>query len=84
MEAPSDHVDDFDIEDNCKGERKLVTDMKNPEMNKGCVYTNMEVFRLAMRQYAINKEFELGIDKTDRRRYIGFCKGAKCNWRIWA
>jgi hypothetical protein len=32
-------------------------------------------FRLAVRQYAINKEFELRVVKTDRERYIGGCKG---------
>jgi hypothetical protein len=36
----------------------------------------MKVFRLAMRQYAINKEFELGIEAS---RYRGNYKGEDCN-----
>jgi hypothetical protein len=33
----------------------------------------MKVFCLAMRQYSIDKEFEQGIEATDKRRYRGYC-----------
>lgn len=42
----------------------------------------MEDFRFAMRQYAINKEFELGIEKTCQKVYRGYCKGDGCPWAI--
>jgi hypothetical protein len=38
----------------------------------------MKEFRLAMRQYAIDKEFELGIEATDKIRYRGYCRGGDC------
>jgi hypothetical protein len=44
----------------------------------------MKEFRIAMRQYAIKHEFELGIDVTSTTRYVGYCKGGDCHWRIYA
>jgi hypothetical protein len=42
----------------------------------------MEKFRLAVRQYVINKEFELGVAATSKSRYRGYCKGGDCPWSI--
>lgn len=44
----------------------------------------MKEFRIAMRQYAIKHEFELGIEVTSTTRYVGYCKGGDCPWRIYA
>jgi hypothetical protein len=49
------------------GER-LMFDENNPVMEPGSFYPSMKEFRLAMRQYSIDKEFELGIEATDKRR----------------
>jgi hypothetical protein len=46
------------------------------------VYSSMREFRLAVRQFAINEEFELNIYKTDPSRFIGYCKGEGCRWHI--
>jgi hypothetical protein len=53
-------------------------DRNNPVMKPDNLYHNMKEFRLAMRQYAIDKEFELGVEATDRTRYRGYCRG----WRL--
>jgi hypothetical protein len=45
------------------GERQL-SDRNNPAMESGSVYPSMKEFRLAMRQYVIDKEFELDIEAT--------------------
>ena len=37
-----------------------------------------------MRQYAINKEFELSLDKTDQCSYRATCAGANYEWSIVA
>ena len=58
-------------------ERTVVHDPNRPNMDLGTVYSNMKEFRLAVRQFAINKEFELCVVKTDPERYIGDCKGEK-------
>jgi hypothetical protein len=50
------------------GER-LMFDRNNPVMKPGSLYPSMKEFRLAMRQYSIDKKFELGIEATDKRRY---------------
>jgi hypothetical protein len=39
---------------------------------------NMKEFSLAMRQYTIDKEFELSVEATDRTRYIGYCRIGDC------
>jgi hypothetical protein len=44
----------------------------------------MVTFRLAMRQYAIENGFELGIEATSLIRYRGYCKGDDCLWKIHA
>jgi hypothetical protein len=44
----------------------------------------MPTFRLAMRQFAIKKEFELGIESSSPIKHRGFCKGGDCPWRIYA
>jgi hypothetical protein len=50
-------------------EERLMFDRNNPVMKPGSLYPSMKEFRLAMRQYSIDKEFELGIEATDKRRY---------------
>jgi hypothetical protein len=62
---------------NLPGERRLF-DRNTPIMEPGSVYSNMNEFRLAMKQYAIEKEFELGIEATGKTRYRGYCRGGDC------
>ena len=42
----------------------------------------MKEFRLAMKQFAINEEFELHLVKTDKKRYIADCNADDCPWHI--
>jgi hypothetical protein len=63
------------------GER-LIFDRNNLGMEPGSLYPSMKEFRLAMRQYAIDKEFELGIEAIDKTRYRGYCMGGDCPWSI--
>jgi hypothetical protein len=76
------------VDDSITGERVIVYDPDKPCMNIGSVYpnikkfTNMKEFGLAMRQFAINEEFELNIDKTDPSRFIGNCMVEDCPWHI--
>ena len=70
------------IDDDIPGERLMVYDPNNPSMDLGAVYPSMAEFRLAMRQFAINEEFELQVVKTDPSRFIGDCKGEDCPWHI--
>jgi hypothetical protein len=76
-EGTSMPVDDYISE-----ETVTLYDRDNPSMALGTMYPCMEEFRLAMRQYAINKEFELGIEATCKKRYRGYCKGDDCPWAI--
>jgi hypothetical protein len=42
------------------------------------VYSNMKEFRLTMKQFAINEEFEYRLVTTDKKRYIVDCKDDNC------
>jgi hypothetical protein len=57
-------------------------DWNNPVMMLESRYKDMATFRLAIRQFAINHEFELGIEATSRSRFRGYCKGGGCPRRI--
>jgi hypothetical protein len=65
-------------------ETRTIYDMNNPVMQPDSLYATMHHFRLAIRQYAINKEFELGIEATNKTRFRGYCKGPDCPWNIHA
>jgi hypothetical protein len=51
-------------------------------MDVGSLYAFMTEFRLAMRQYAIDREFELGIEASTTKKYRGYCRGGGCPWSI--
>ena len=70
------------VDDAIPGELIISYDKDNPCMDLGTKYPSMKEFRLAVRQYAINKEFELGTDKSDKERFRGFCTAEGCQWRI--
>jgi len=60
----------------------MVYDPNKPCIDIGTVYHNMVEFRLAVRQFAINKEFALHTVKTDIERFIGKCMEPDCPWHI--
>jgi hypothetical protein len=68
--------------DSVLDETRTIYDMNNPVMEPGSLYATMHHFRLAIRQYAINKEFEIGIEATNKTRFRGYCKGPDCPWSI--
>jgi len=49
-------------------------DKNNPSMKVGTQYPTMEEFKLAVRTYAIKKEFHLGVEKSTTKKYRAFCK----------
>jgi hypothetical protein len=63
-------------------EEKVMFDRNNSVMEPGSFYPNMKEFRLVMRQYTIDKEFELGVEATDMRTYREYCRRGNCPWSI--
>jgi hypothetical protein len=58
-------------------------------MDVGTPYPNMVEFRKAIKQFAINGEFEYGTKKNEPERFRAFCKGKSqkdepCKWAITA
>jgi hypothetical protein len=73
--------------DDVPGEIIISYDKNNPSMEVGTLYPTMEEFKLAVRTYAIKKEFHLGVEKSTTKKYRGFCKygdesTGPCPWRI--
>jgi hypothetical protein len=58
-------------------------DKNNPPMVVGTLYPTMEEFKMAVRQYAINKEFDLETEKSHTKIYRCLCKSSDdCLWKI--
>jgi hypothetical protein len=53
-------------------------------MYVGISYPSMDDFRLAVRQHAIVKEFELHTEHSDTSRFRGNCASFGCPWIIRA
>ena len=54
-------------------------------MHVGAKYPNIEEFRLAIATYAVKKEFEFKVEKSEPTRFRAYCRRAKktdCKWRI--
>ena len=72
------------VDDNEAYEPLFFYDRDSPNMSIGTLYPSMPQFRLAVKQHAIVKEFELGTKKSDPERFRGFCKSKRCKWIIRA
>jgi hypothetical protein len=76
--------DDLVCADHLQDDMISLCDWRDPVMALGSRYKDMAIFWPAMRQYAIKKEFELGIEITSTTRYRGYCQGSNCSWKIHA
>ena len=70
------------VDDYLPGEMIVVHNPNRPSMGLGTMYPNQEEFRLAVRKFAINEEFELHTAKTDKTRSIYDFKAEGCPWHI--
>jgi hypothetical protein len=81
---PSDLDAAMPVDDENAEMLNILHDVDHPDLKLGTLYPSMKEFRLAVRQYAINEEFELGITKSDRSRYRVYCKrnDCTCSWKL--
>jgi hypothetical protein len=70
------------VDDHVPGERLYAYDPNKPCMDIDIMYPIMKEFRLVMKQFAINEEFEFHLVKTDKKRYIADCADDDCPWHI--
>jgi hypothetical protein len=68
------------VDDTADEEPLYEWDRDNPEMSVGTCYPSMDELRLAVRQHAILKEFELNIEHSDKERFRGCCAILGCEW----
>ena len=72
------------VDDNADVKFTIVYDKENPRIKVNEYFPTMEDFRMALRQYGINKGFQVHKVKTDKTRYRAECKATGCPWRIVA
>ena len=77
------------VDDNAPEEPLIAWDERKPKMDIGTPYPDMAAFRKAIKQYAINGEFEYGTKKNEPARFRAFCKGQSmigqpCKWSLTA
>ncbi|XP_012835541.1 PREDICTED: uncharacterized protein LOC105956239 [Erythranthe guttata] len=53
-------------------------------LKKGQVFDNVDAFRLALKDYVIQEEFECVRKKNERKMVTAHCSVKKCSWRIHA
>jgi hypothetical protein len=75
---------DLLIDDVISGEESIFYDLEDPPMNVGSTYASMKEFRAAVRHHAIKGQFELGIEKSCKKVFRGYCKADGCPWAIVA
>ncbi|KAH7867298.1 hypothetical protein Vadar_031580 [Vaccinium darrowii] len=59
-------------------------DMKNPVMKKGMKFTNVTVFRKALREWQVQGGYDIKFVKNESTRVTAICKEKKCGFRIHA
>jgi hypothetical protein len=74
----------MDVDDNEASEPLFFYDRDILDMSIGTLYPSMPEFRLAVKHHATVSEFELGTEKSDKKRFRGFCKSEGCQWVIRA
>ncbi|KAL9661622.1 hypothetical protein QQ045_026446 [Rhodiola kirilowii] len=57
---------------------------KGIDLNIGLQFRNAEVFRRALREYALQKKFDYDFINNKKSRIIVQCRSDKCPWRISA
>jgi hypothetical protein len=62
---PSDLDAAMPVDDENAEMLNILHDVDHPDLKLGTLYPSMKEFRLAMRHYAINEEFDPGITKSD-------------------
>jgi hypothetical protein len=72
------------VDDDADCEASIVVDKENPKIEVGESFPTMHDFRMALRQHAIKKEFEVHNVVTNKTRYRAECKAEGCGWRIVA
>ena len=68
------------VDDNVSDEPVLDWDRDNPDLSVGISYPSMHDLRLAVKQHAIVKKFELGTAHSDKKRYRTHCAALGCPW----
>jgi hypothetical protein len=68
------------VDDNANEEPVLDWDRDNPDLSVGVTYPSMKDLRLAVKQHAIVKKFELATGHSDTTRYRTHCASLGCPW----
>nr|CAD1824900.1 unnamed protein product [Ananas comosus var. bracteatus] len=59
-------------------------DKENPVMEVGSMFPNKETLKTALNQYALLHEFDVKVEKSDKKRLTVVCAAQSCKWRLHA
>jgi hypothetical protein len=80
-----DLEDDLAVDDALDCETIIhAADLENPTIVVGVTFGDGNTFKKAIGQYAIKGEYEIVAPYSKSKRYRGYCKAARCKWRIHA
>lgn len=60
------------------------TDMDNPQLKVGMMFSTAQVFRRAVVEYNVKGGYEIRYLKNKNARITAACKNPQCKWRIHA
>jgi hypothetical protein len=81
----ADLEDDLAVDDALDCETIIhATNLENLTIVVGVTFGDGNTFKKAIRQYAIKGEYEIADPYSESKRYRGYCKAARCKWRIHA
>lgn len=73
------------VDDGTSEEQFTVFDRDNSKLVVGDTFPSMDSFRMALKHYAIKKEFDIKINMSQPKKYMAVCKGSEdgnCPWKI--
>lgn len=59
-------------------------DKENPVMEVGSMFANKETLKTVLSQYALLHEFEVKVEKSDKKRLNVVCAAESCKWSLHA
>uniref|UniRef100_A0A453BGL2 Transposase MuDR plant domain-containing protein n=1 Tax=Aegilops tauschii subsp. strangulata TaxID=200361 RepID=A0A453BGL2_AEGTS len=70
------------VDDQVPEDIEMSYDKDHPKVEKGSIFPTMIDCRRAVRQWAINEEFNFGTHRADKSRWMAHCMAEDCPWKI--
>ena len=72
----------YPVNDQVPKEIEISYDIDHQTVEKKSIFPTMLDCRRAVKQWAINEEFNLGVYRDDKSRWMAYCTEEDCPWKI--